>query len=115
MTDLNKDLLQEVIGKEYKILKITKHSITVIHEEAFNSVDWCEHKVAHMCKEWVLSKGYYFSIYSFNFSFNTEQEHRIRLLIGNEVVYWGDDSCEETEPEAIFKATQWIPNNKDLT
>ena len=66
------------------------------------------YELANKCKEWALSEGYYFSIYSFNFSCNTEQEHRIRLLLGNEVVYWGNDSCNETEPEAIFKACQWI-------
>ena len=70
------------------------------------------YELAHMCKEWTLLKGYYFSIYSFNFSFNTEQEHRIRLLLGNEVVYWGNDSCNETEPEAIFQACQWIRDNR---
>ncbi len=70
------------------------------------------YELAHKCKEWALSLGYVFSIYSFNFSFNTEQEHRVRLLIGNEVVYWGNDSCDETEVEAIFKACQWILENK---
>ena len=66
------------------------------------------YELAHKCKEWALKQGYYFSTYSFNFDSNTEQEHRIRLLIGNDVVYFGDDSSMETEVEAIFKACQWI-------
>ena len=66
------------------------------------------YELAHLCKQWALKQGYYFSTYSFNFDSNTEQEHRIRLLIGNDVVYFGDDSNMETEVEAIFKACQWI-------
>lgn len=68
----------------------------------------CEHCLSNKCKEWALKQGYYFSTYSFNFDSNTEQEHRIRLLIGNDVVYFGDDSSMEIEVEAIFKACQWI-------
>ena len=100
MTDLNKDLLQEVIGKEYKILKITKHSITVIHEEAFNSVEWCEHKVAHKCKEWAKSQKLFI----------------LSLPSPNEGLegYWANltnnthRAFAATEPEAIFKATSYI-------
>lgn len=60
------------------------------------------------CKQWILSKDYYCSVYSFNFSMNREQEHRIRLLLGNDVVYSGNDSCEETEQEALIKAAEWV-------
>lgn len=70
------------------------------------------HQLAHKCKQWALSKGYYFSVYSFNFSLNSEQEHRVRLLEDGIVVYHGEDSCKEAEHEAIFKACQWIKDNK---
>ena len=134
MTDLDKDLLQEVIGKEYKILKITKHSITVIHEEAFNSVEWCEHKVAHKCKEWannVLDKydepGYVLTsknleIFDSKFS-NAPIINKAVCYIGLLILVdtygtSGDLQFKhytqaDSEPKAIFKATQWISDNKD--
>lgn len=70
------------------------------------------YELAYKCKEWVLKQGYYFSIYSFNFSDNIEQEHRIRLLRDNEVVYYGNDSCKETEPEATVQACEWVIKQK---
>ena len=106
MTSLNKDLLQEVIGKEYKILKITKHSIKVIHEEAFNSVEWCEHKVAHKCKEWASEEPRNLHIQSTNWAGNS----------GTSKIMWHSDVdifSADSEVEAIFKACQWILDNKE--
>jgi hypothetical protein len=119
--EVSKELLSEVLS--YKLsYKIKVHKIIVrtgtlnyfynikdsygglFEANAYINV----YELAFKCKEWLLSKGYYFSIYSFNFSGNTEQEHRVRLLIGNDVVYWGNDSCEETEVETIILASEWI-------
>ena len=112
---ISKELLSVVLGLHCGIKSIKNSEVIYwfdcigeIREHSINI-----YELSHKCKEWALLKGYYFSIYSFNFSFNTEQEHRIRLLLGNEVVYWGNDSCEETEPEAIFKACQWIIDNRN--
>lgn len=114
---ISKELLSEIL-KEYKFPfsyeyntynDYTKKIYFYVNSEL--KIDFFLiniYELAHKCKVWALSKGYYFSIYSFNFSCNTEQEHRIRLLLGNEVVYWGNDSCNESEPEAIFKACEWI-------
>lgn len=116
----SKELLSEVLG--HKIWKVMDCNMGTLRYCIYpNKEDEPSeyifpiniYELAHMCKEWALSEGYYFSIYSFNFSCNTEQEHRIRLLLGNEVVYWGNDSCNETEPEAIFQACQWILDNKN--
>ena len=118
---ISKELLSEVLS--YKLpYKIKVHKIIVCTGTLnyfYNSKDSCGglfeanayiniYELASKLKEWLLSKGYYFSIYSFNFSGNTEQEHRVRLLIGNDVVYWGNDSCEETEVEAIILASEWV-------
>ena len=118
---ISKELLSEVLS--YKLsYKIKVHKIIVRNGTLnyfYNSKDICGglfeanvyiniYELAFKYKEWLLSKGYYFSIYSFNFSGNTEQEHRVRLLIGNDVVYWGNDSCEETEVEATILASEWV-------
>ena len=104
MTDLNKDLLQEVIGKEYKILKITKYSIKVIHEEAFNSVEWCEHKVAHKCKEWAKNKGY---VVGTDLDKVNVWSIKERIIVNHFEVYFEDYL------EFEIKACQWILDNKD--
>lgn len=104
MINLSKDLLQEVIGKEYKILKINKYFIKVIHEEAFNSVEWCEHKVANMCKEWAKSKGLLIS------SYPTNDDMWCSIIINSR-----EDriSKETTETESIFTICKRIEQTKE--
>jgi hypothetical protein len=100
---ISKQLLSEVLKENCDHINFTPkgnisfYSHTTQSQELIN-----QYELAHKCKDWALRQDYYFSIYSFNFSSNTEQEHRVRLLIGNEVVYWGNDSNDETEVEAIF-------------
>ena len=123
--EISKELLSEVLGyteDDYEILAgekpiyIKDNYLYYEYQDPYCSVETYItiknsiniYELAFKYKEWVLSKGYYFSIYSFNFSANTEQEHRVRLLIGNDVVYWGNDSCEETEVEAIILASEWV-------
>ena len=118
---ISKALLSEVLKLDVKELEFNFkynyirygywNSCVNNRNEDISGVDYLKiniYELAHKCKEWVLKQGYYFSTYSFNFDSNTEQEHRIRLLIGNDVVYFGNDSSMETEVEAIFNACQWI-------
>ena len=58
------------------------------------------YELAHKCKEWAISKGWIL--------------HEVRNL-KEYIIYFGgdyrepsDDFRAETEPEAIFKACQWI-------
>ena len=111
---LSEELLSEVLGIKNLVYEVSIGG-TEIHygciktgENGFINI----YELAHKCKQWALNQEYYFSVYSFNFSGNTEQEHRIRLLKGNNIAYYGNDSCSETEQEAIFKACQWILENK---
>ena len=131
--EISKELLSEVLGEDVRLgvyniidndgvpqkynMKITLNGTTLHYWRYYKEWDdgstmvSCRiniYELAIKCKDWILSKGYYFNIYSFNFSGNTEQEHRVRLLIGNDVVYWGNDSCEETEVEAIILASEWV-------
>ena len=106
-------VLKERIREVYKIGSNSNFKQNTLLFKLYGSGELCHiniYELAHLCKQWALKQGYYFSTYSFNFDSNTEQEHRIRLLIGNDVVYFGDDSSMETEVEAIFKACQWILN-----
>lgn len=115
---ISKELLSEVYTGKYIILGTVWIEGDNIRFRSLNNCSISnkinKYKFAYMCKEWALRQGYYFSIYSFNFSDNTEQEHRIRLLIGNDIVYSGNDSCQESEVEAIFKACQWILDTRKI-
>ena len=114
--EISKELLSEVLGinnissiiYDIDFPNIIEYSQYATLARGRRSTEINIYELAIKCKDWILSKGYYFNIYSFNFSGNTEQEHRVRLLIGNDVVYWGNDSCEETEVEAIILASEWV-------
>lgn len=102
---VSKELLSEVLGEDYEILKIGKHFVRIRHVEAYRYTEWCEHKVAHMCKEWAYAKGWVF--------------HEVRNL-KEYVVYFSGDLRESTddfrgksEPETIFQACQWVLDNKE--
>ena len=59
------------------------------------------HELAHKCKEWAKDKNYILKSFIGGRSFCI-----IESLIGKEVVV--DAKIADTEPEAIFKACQWI-------
>ena len=113
---ISKEVLSEVLGinnissiiYDIDFPNIIEYNQYATLARGMRSTEINIYELAIKCKDWILSKGYYFNIYSFNFSGNTEQEHRVRLLIGNDVVYWGNDSCEETEVEAIILASEWV-------
>ena len=70
------------------------------------------YELAHKCKEWALSKGYILmssprtstSFATCEFCKNGECDYEDDL--------WNDFRAD-TKPEAIFKACQWILNNKE--
>ena len=102
---ISKELLSEVLGEDFEILSIKEHFVKIRHLEAYTSVEWCIHKVAHECKEWAITKGWIL--------------HEVRNLKEYIVYFSGDcrnpsdDFRCDTEPEAIFKACQWILDNKE--
>lgn len=112
--NISKELLSEVLGCDYEILSIDKHFVKIRHLEAHTSVKWCIHKVAHKCKEWAKlqkitledGKQYPFLIAS-NISDTSEFGASARIMIIDEKFR------ADTEPEAVFKACQWILDNKD--
>ena len=63
------------------------------------------HELAHKCKEWAYAKGY--DLYSTNGWAGLDP-------VGGDggSCYWIDEFTSDTEPEAIFKACQWILENK---
>ena len=110
---ISKELLSEVLGKEIIELEHHDHAVSYwigcevkedgemvriqAHHFKINI-----HELANKCKEWALEQGYF--LYS--------------VLVDKEayafVTYPGDTSLRlfsnhsKTEPEAIFKACEWI-------
>jgi hypothetical protein len=75
---------------------------------AFNK--WNIHELAHKCKEWAFKEGYTFSFYRYKID---NYRHTIYIYKeGDSIDGIGDVISFDTEPEAIFKACQWILDNK---
>jgi len=103
---ISKELLSEVLGEDFEILSIGKHFVKIRHLEAYTSVEWCIHKVAHECKEWAFNNNMMFDI----------RWHTNVNPFRISVMTYGKDSqffVGGTEPEAVFLATQWLLDNKE--
>ena len=78
---------------------------------------WNIYEFTHKCKEWAYTNKYRLS--SGQHRLNTKQEHYINNQIASyfcSVYYITNDDSDiqidaNTEPEAIFKACQWILEN----
>lgn len=94
--------MTNVFGKNKNILEYQRKN-WLVEKEQINI-----HELAHKCKEWALLNGYW--VESYIALPNTEGICKIgKIGINNEI----HDKIENTEPEAIFKACQWILDNKD--
>jgi hypothetical protein len=110
---ISKELLSEVLNLDYvevyEIELIGSHMhYTLVLEDDIISDDMTinVHELAHKCKEWAwktyghsgaIQAGYILGRFDAMILFNGDGYH-----------FKGD-----TEPEAIFKACQWILENKD--
>lgn len=123
---ISKELLSEILDKKAVVddisnIELKENTITFIEDycdEDEGSGFYRSHTIniyelAHKCKEWALSKGHYISLiideddktkcrYVLNLSWNDEYE--VDFVIASEPY--------DTEPEAIFKACEYIMENK---
>ena len=67
-----------------------------------NSECCCEHSLGNKCKEWVNKQGYWA-----NSGYDNKYYCMLRDMPDNKWFY------ADTEVEAIFKACEWILENKD--
>lgn len=126
---ISKELLSEVLGKTVDIVYTKDHVgndfKTFIRPRYGDFLDEINiYELAHKCKEWAKNKGYY--LLSGIYTYNDKTDGTYDCLINQNFTYEDDgchitrsESCLEsfngfgTEPEAIFRATQWILDNKD--
>lgn len=108
---ISKELLSEIL-KEYKFPfsyeyntynDYTKKIYFYVNSEL--KIDFFSisiHELVHRCKEWALSKGYYFEIHI------KLSETHIKLWHDASITKLFKSFKRSTEPEAVFAACQWI-------
>ena len=111
---IRKKLLSEVLGHEFDSFTYNKESsdIRIVVDNNYSPIYINIYELAHKCKEWALNQDNCFSIVS------GKVPNNYFCVVQYSFQWLGKDGYEEyftedTEPEAIFKACQWILDNKD--
>lgn len=115
---ISKELLSEVLGRyvvEFKNESWLKSNNTIVYtlkdEESEDFINIYE--LANKCKEWALSKDYYLRAeQGINYYDNLQWTCFLNINMDDGAEYI--DYWNSTEPEAIFKACQWILDNKEI-
>ena len=124
---VSKELLSEVLEEdifsiEEGISYIVGGYDTLLHYRTSSRFDICRtiniYELAHKCKEWASSYGY--DLFSHRFDANASYAYldlgmKNVIPSNNKYIFIGSYIQEfesNTEPEAIFKACQWILENK---
>jgi len=96
---INKELLSNVLGVEIYQINIIGNDVMY---KIGTAAKWTEkkiniHELAHKCKEWAYSKSYKIASYKSYNNWICKDPFKGDPYIG-----------ADTEPEAIFKACEWI-------
>ena len=117
MQVISKELLSEVLGKDANFHKyIEDRSVVLYIQDIADCREINLYELAHKCKEWAKSKGYYLTtkqhkdgfLCYVNLDFTIDLSHKkIKCnLIGFDGLVNAD-----TEFLAVKKACEWIQNN----
>ena len=104
---ISKELLSEVLNNKKILLSkndlLIEDNVLLFDNKCNYLVNINIYELAHKCKEWILINKYKIFIYSDD---NSEWYCQVQLVDADEQPKeW---SVAETEPEAIFKACEWI-------
>ena len=101
----SKELLSEVLGIYVNEVKGIEANIPIcgcVHSDGwYDEINIYE--LAHKCKEWALSKNF---ILHSGSTYKPER-YRCDIYVGNSAIE-DENFISDTEPEAIFKACEWI-------
>ena len=108
---ISKELLSEVLGfGVYQSIRKDEYAYNDIKLNIINTellYDYVNiYELAHKCKEWVLKQGYRIII-----DCSKDIELGIRILKNGRDIYSNENKSEQ---QAIFKACQWILDNKEI-
>ncbi len=105
---ISKELLSEVLGYKDQVYYCKNGcdgiEYTFEEEGVYDSINIYE--LSHKCKEWLRGLGYMVTIYT---HLDTVA---ISLSVNGTQLYCSPSMSVTPEPEAIFKACQWILDNK---
>ncbi len=107
---ISEKLASEVLGFEVTLIddKYTSTTNKVRYvKNCGNDYYINTHELAHKCKEWAWNRGYLFQVRTGNTLSCIDIFDR-----ENEELDFEKQTSERTEAEAIFKACQWILENK---
>jgi hypothetical protein len=123
---ISKELLKEVILNEYDVLEITIENDGLLYWNGGKETTYpyfliepgCMnlYELAHKCKEWAYYKH---DKMIFQIAYFPKRKYAIKDFDTpldewfRKKITLSDMFGAETEPEAIFKACQWILENKD--
>jgi len=112
---INKELLSEVFGKDVLWLEFTsEYGFDAIEYEVKDETQRGNrfqdiiniHELAYKCKKWALNQDIVI------FSFIDHCGDAFARLSSGVLPKIGGTYCADTEPEAIFKACEWILEQK---
>lgn len=122
---ISNKLLREVLTIDYNF------DMQPIKEWQTNTLEWYrtevykEHtysiniyELAHKCKEWAIKKGYTIRTEAYDYMENDSFSGTYWWVIRLRPKVWSENGCpncgaNNSEPEAIFKACEWVLDNKD--
>ena len=99
---IDKKLLSEVLGKKIEHIIQNEINIDYCINGMYQRNPISIYELADKCKEWIYDKGYGLFISIEHPAYTTT----IKLSLLGKSVYIDDNS--NTEPEAIFKACEWL-------
>lgn len=118
---ISKELLSEVLNKkviddDISNIEIKDNTLTFIEDywdEDEGSGFYRNHTIniyelAHKCKEWITSKDYYLSTF---IDFGVDNYFCKIKWFNSEYIIQNKKFIADTEPEAVFKAAQWVLDN----
>ena len=116
---ISKELLSEVLGCDcsecyfedtYNLINYKyQYDVTWSEEIQYNNSSINIHELAHKCKEWAYEDK---SLCGYNIelkSYKSENCYWLCELMSEDITF-----SEESEPESIFEACQWILENKEI-
>lgn len=102
---ISKELLSEVMGQEIREL-----GTIIIDDLSYFSVFWRAiniYQLAHKCKEWAWDNGY-----GMNITRSLLHDMYGTTIFYKNGAFSSSGGLADTEPEAIFKACDWILKEK---
>ncbi len=98
----NTDKIKEFSNTHITLWNPVLHNWSTHEDGRWETTEINIYELAHKCKEWALTKGYMLS------SLKGSTFGRCAIVRNVTDVHYEFDILDDSEPQAIFKACQWI-------